>query len=259
MKQDQQKSSRRRVLSEEEWLVYQENRRATRAHVIPFVAWIACIFLVGQLALEDGSVVKAWVYAGQTVLGLALMVVLRPWQWYGAFQWRNLPLALVVGVGVFVVWVFPESAWLAERAPGLHAWYQRIFILPPWSVPDPPGISPYDPAVCGWGLSIMRIVGSAFVIAVAEEFFWRGWLYRWLLRENFLEADLGHWQTGMVLAVSAVFALEHMQWGVGFLAGLAYLWLMIRTRDLWAAIIAHVVTNLILGIYVIATESYNFW
>ena len=58
---------------------------------------------------------------------------------------------------------------------------------------------------------------------------------------------------------SALFAVEHLQWLAGLVAGLAYGWLYIRTRNLWAPIIAHAVTNGALGAYVVATGRWSFW
>ncbi len=259
MTQEQQDTTARRTLTEEEWAEREEIREATWGHVAPFLFWIACIFLIGQFAIDDDAVIRAWVYAVQTVAGLGLFLYFRPWRWYRPLQWRNVPLAVLVGVGVFVVWVFPETGWVGDRSPAFREFYLKYFIFPPWSVAEAPDISPFDPRVCGWSLTLFRLAGSAFVIAVIEEFFWRGWLYRWLLGRNFLKVDLGTWHTPMFLAVSAVFAVEHMQWAVGFLAGVAYLWLMIRTRDIWAAALAHVLTNLLLGVYVLAYGRYEFW
>jgi uncharacterized protein len=241
------------------WRERETLRQATWGHVAPFVFWIACIFLIGQFAIDSDDVIRAWVYAAQTVLGAGLFVYYAPWRYYSPLQWRNLPLALGVGVAVFVVWVLPEAGWVGERAPGFRAFYLQFGIFPPWKVAEVPESSAYAPAVCGWTLTLFRLAGSAFVIAVIEEFFWRGWLYRWLLGRNFMKVDLGRWDTSMVLAVSLVFALEHAQWAVGFLAGLAYLWLMIRTRDLWATALAHVLTNLLLGLYVLYYGRYEFW
>ncbi len=259
MKQDELAKKHGIELTEEEWQEREEVRAATWAHVTPFLFWIACIFLVGQFAIDDDDVVRAWVYAAQTVIGLGLFLYFRPWRWYARLNMRNVPLAIGVGVAVFVIWVLPETEWVGALAPGFQNFYLRIFIFPPWSVAEPPEISPFAPELAGWALTAMRLIGSAFVIAIIEEFFWRGWLYRWLLGRNFLKVDLGHWNTGVFLAVSAVFAVEHMQWGVGFIAGVIYLWMMIRTRDLWSVALAHVITNGLLGLYVIFYGKYEFW
>ncbi len=42
-------------------------------------------------------------------------------------------------------------------------------------------------------------------------------------------------------------------------AGLAYGWLYIRARNLWAPIVAHAVTNGALGAYVVTTGHWSFW
>ncbi len=253
------KQERRRWLTEAEWREHQEIKDATWGHVAPFIFWIACIFLVGQFALDETSVVRGWVYAVQTFVGAGLFCYFRPWRWYGPLQWRNVPLALGLGIAVFVIWILPETEWVGSRSPGFLTFYRRWLIFPPWSVAEPPATSPFDPAVNGWGIALIRLAGSAFVIAVIEEFFWRGWLYRWLLGRNFLKVDMGTWNTPLFLAVSAVFAVEHMQWAVGFIAGVAYLWMMIKTRDLWATALAHVVTNFLLGVYVLLYGRYEFW
>jgi len=237
----------------------EELRFATKSHVVPFVFWIVCIFLLGQFAFDDDDIFRAWVYAAQTVIGAGLLFYYRPWRWYAPLNVRHIPLALAVGVGVFGVWIFPQTAWLAERAPRFASAYATYMVFPPWKEALAPEQSPFDPAWCGWGLALMRLAGSAFVIAIIEEFFWRGWLYRWMLARNFLKADLGFYDRGIFVMVSFVFALEHAQYLVGFFAGIAYLWLMIRTRDIWAAALAHVVTNFLLGVYVLVAGAYQHW
>jgi len=59
--------------------------------------------------------------------------------------------------------------------------------------------------------------------------------------------------------VAAVFALEHDRWAAGLLAGVVYGWLAVRTGDVWTAALAHGVTNLALGVYVIVSRQYGFW
>ena len=56
-----------------------------------------------------------------------------------------------------------------------------------------------------------------------------------------------------------MFGLEHDRWLVGFVAGLIYGAFYVRTRDIWAVAFAHVVTNLLLGLYVLAWGEYTFW
>ena len=56
----------------------------------------------------------------------------------------------------------------------------------------------------------------------------------------------------------ALFSVEHDRWLVGAFAGAMYGWLAVR-KGILSAIIAHVTTNLALGIYVLETGNWQFW
>ena len=103
------------------------------------------------------------------------------------------------------------------------------------------------------------MVGTGVAIAFAEEFFWRGYLLRAARTPDFLDVPVGSFHAVSFLAVTAVFAAEHAELAAGFAAGLAYGLLFLRTRDVWAACIAHAATNLLLGFYVLATGHWEFW
>lgn len=117
----------------------------------------------------------------------------------------------------------------------------------------------YAPSVSGWGVALVRLVGSAFVISIIEEFFWRGFLYRWIQKVDFLSVDPGRLAWPAFLLTALIFGAEHTEWLAGIVCGLIYGYLYLKTRDIWAACIAHCVTNLLLGLYVLATGSYQFW
>jgi len=76
---------------------------------------------------------------------------------------------------------------------------------------------------------------------------------------DFLALDPAQIGFKALFVASALFAVEHLQWLAGLVAGLAYGWLYIRTRNLWAPIIAHSVTNGALGAYVVTTGHWGFW
>jgi CAAX prenyl protease-like protein len=227
--------------------------RAIWAHVAPFVGWLALMHFLDVKQLSP-----AMAYALRTVGCLALLLYFRPWRWYAAPSLRHVPLALGIGVLVFVLWVAGESAW-AGRLPALQELYLRWCVLPFGELREPITETPYAPAVCGWPLTAMRILGSGLVIAVIEEFFWRGFLYRWLLGLDFTRVDPGAFKPMPFVVVAVVFGAEHAEWLAGVVTGLLYGWLFVRTRDIWAAALAHVVTNLLLGLYVVHSGSYQFW
>ena len=225
-----------------------EEKLAAWRHVAPFLAWVLAMNLpMENLALR---------YAIQVLATVLTLAWVRPWRYYSPVTFRLQPLAILVGVAVFLIWVLPESPWL-RSCHGVQELYLRLAIrgVNPVSV----GPSPYAPEHCGWWLTAVRLAGSAFVIAMAEEFFWRGFLLRWLKGHPFTAIEPGHIGWGVLLLGSLVFGLEHSRWLAGMLAGVAYGYLYSRTRDLGAAITAHITTNFLLGLYVLATGSYGFW
>lgn len=225
----------------------------TAAHVAPFVAWLALMHF-----LDLPQVPPAWAYAIRSALCLALFVVCRPWRWYNRPQAKFLPLALVVGVGVLVAWIGLEGPWM-DAFPAVRDVYVKWGILPFGELREPVSKTPFAPEVCGWPLALVRLLGSGFVIGMIEEFFWRGFLYRWMLGLDFTQVPHGKFAWLPFLAVAAVFAAEHQEWLAGLIAGLAYGWLYVRTRDLWSAVVAHVLTNLLLGVYVLKFGQYLYW
>lgn len=223
---------------------------ATIAHAVPFIVWLILIFVLGEATAAK--------YGIRVVVALGLLLALRPWRWYAPFRVEHLLPAISVGLLVFVVWVAFETHF-ADRWPSVQRLYLLVGHLPPWEIVEPSGDTPYAPNVCGWFLTTIRILGSGLVIAVIEEMFWRGFIYRFLIDKNFLSVDLGKYNTLMFLFVVVAFGLEHQRWIAGIVAGYAYGRLLIQTRNIWAACVAHAVSNLLLGLYVVWTGKYEFW
>ncbi len=249
--------------------------RAAVRHAAPFLVWIG-VMLVGSLmhltpssgteeAASVDVVSDAGLYAIRTALCLLALVLLRPWTHYrGLFRARHLPAALLVGAAVFALWVVPSAEWFRALAPGLARAYETWCVRPFGSMRDLADAAAktaglYAPAATGWPLFALHMVGTGLAIAVAEEFFWRGYLLRAARTPDFLDLPIGEFHALSFLAVTAVFAAEHAEFAAGFLAGAAYGLLYLRTRDIWAACAAHAATNTLLGLYVLATGHWEFW
>lgn len=244
-----------------------ENSAAVWAHTIPFLAWLLMMSLLG-----DPSGMR---YLWQTVGGIILLLIFRPWRWYERPKLKSLPLALAVGLLVFVFWVGLESEFFKSALPGVSTFYEKYFVgltnlisfedgIQFGALREPlelgeNGLHHYDPRTTGWPLFWVHMLGTTLVIGAIEEFMFRGFLYRWMQGSPFFKKDLGVMNPGMCILVAIVFAVEHNEWLMGFLCGLMYTWLMVRTRDIWAPIWAHALTNGLLGWYAVATGSYHFW
>ena len=223
-----------------------ETAWAVARHIIPFILWV----VIMSLPIKD----VALRYAAQVVVCLVAFLALRPWRYYPAINIKALPLGVAVGVGVAGIWILPETIWI-QQFPALHEGYVRYFIRGS----DSGSGYVYAPEQCGWALSLIKLAGSACVIAVIEEFFWRGFLMRWLVKQDFLAVEPRTVGRGLFWIAAIAFGFEHNRWLVGVVAGLAYGWLYCRKGDIAAVSVAHITTNYLLGLYVLATGSYSFW
>ena len=219
--------------------------------IAPYIAWMALMS-----ALPSTAVCYA-VRTGVTLaVGIAAVAVWRRTVSGLAdssapsfrLSFADLAVGLAAGVFVWALWVFPERFEI----------YRKLFIIGGGDASVDAAQSPYDPAVCGWALTAVRFAGSAFVIAAAEEIFFRCFLYRWIAGRNWLSPDAAKFDMSAFLWTTALFALEHDRWLAGAAAGAAYACIAIR-RGISAAVVAHMTTNFILGLQVVATGAWGFW
>jgi CAAX prenyl protease-like protein len=121
----------------------------------------------------------------------------------------------------------------------------------------------FDPNVLSpagkWAFIAVRFAGLVLLVPVFEELFWRSFLIRWLIDQDFWKVPIGRVTPLAAGVSSAVFALAHPEWLPALLTGLIWAGLLWQTRSVSACVVSHVVANLALGIYVIATGEWKFW
>jgi CAAX prenyl protease-like protein len=163
------------------------------------------------------------------------------------FSW----LSVVVGVVGIVIWI---GLWMLQRKllPGLFAIDVRAAFNPFEELKDNPG----------WMRTFLgiRFFGLVVIAPIVEEFFLRGWLVRFCDDPDWDEIKLGVVGTwGWVgLIVYALFS--HPGEAVASVAWFSLVtWLYIRTGSIWNCVIAHFVTNLLLGLYVVYMGEWLLW
>lgn len=220
-----------------------KNRKATLLFILPFAAWMGLMFALPPTALSYAIRSAVTLCAGIACLHL----------------WRSGGASAEVGTACcrrrFPMWVRAAAGVIVGAAVcALWIW------LPAWPFPEPvaPDPSPYAPSVCGWSLTIAKLIGSAFIIAPVEEVFFRSFLYRWLQKRDFLSVPLARFDLSAFLWMVFLFTLEHDRPLAAALAGALYGLAAIRF-GLASAIVAHVVTNLLLALHVIFSNSWSFW
>ncbi len=158
--------------------------------------------------------------------------------------------SVLVGAGVFLVWIAPDAIWPGMREHWLFS--NSLMGLPGNQINARMSASPL--------FLTFRFLRSVLIVPVVEELFWRGWLMRWLIDRNFKSVPLGSYTRGSFWITALLFAVEHgSYWDVGLAAGCIYgLWI-IRAKRLGDCILAHAITNACLSAYVIAMGEWRYW
>ena len=108
-------------------------------------------------------------------------------------------------------------------------------------------------------MMVTRILGSTLVVPPLEEVFYRSFLYRYIVKPDFLSVSLNRFLPLPFLATAAVFGISHFQWLAGILCGMAYQWLVLRKNRLGDAMTAHAITNFLLGVWIVWRGAWQFW
>lgn len=227
--------------------------RPMLARGLPFACYIALLVIASLLpALQPASELASglpvdllWLYTVQIILVLGTLVIfcrdyLELWV-ASPVRIADWGLSLLLGILVFVLWINLDGSWatLGKARPGM--------------------IPTNDSGGIVWPLVVVRIFGAAAVVPVMEELFWRSFVQRWIDEKDFLALAPAAGNLRALLLTSVVFGFEHSQWLAGIFAGLAYGWLYRRCGNLWPPIVAHSLTNLMLGVWVVHTGQWHFW
>lgn len=214
-------------------------------------------------------------YVYTAKIGLTLLAMVLVWPGYCTFPWRVSGLSIGVGVVGVVLWialchlnlelkiVSPVDRFLGELIPG-------------WEDDETPSVglvgllgtgerSAFNPleeleSAPGWAYTFLaiRFFGLALLVPVIEEFFLRGFLMRYVMHEHWWQVPFGSVNRLAVVVGTAVPMLMHPS---ELLASLVWFsmvtWLMVRTRNIWDCVVAHAITNLLLGIYVVTWDQWQ--
>ncbi len=112
----------------------------------------------------------------------------------------------------------------------------------------------------GYAFLAVRFIGLAVVVPIIEEMFLRGFLMRFMTSENWWTLPLGAVSRNAIYAGTLYGMLTHP---AELLAAAAWFslvtWLMLRTKNVWDCVIAHAMTNLLLGVWVVTTGEWHWW
>jgi CAAX prenyl protease-like protein len=217
------------------------------AYVVPFGLFMGGLALVAAVRFLGGTSLflakpEYWVYPLQTfVCGGALVFYWRRYDFGKGGAWLA---AVAAGILVFALWIAPQ--FFPGAAPRTDGFDPTVFSGSPFLY---------------WLSVVARFARLVVIVPLVEEIFWRGFLMRYLIREDFGNVPLGAYDFRSFFGVAVLFMLVHQMpdWPAAFLTGLIFNGLLVRTKSLGACVVAHAVTNLALGIYIMATRQWGFW
>jgi hypothetical protein len=232
-----------------------------------FVLPLAVFMLVGSIepTPERPFELMGWqipyssyplVYAVKLALTMAVMAQVG-WRGYRQFPLRVTPWAPAVGVIGVVLWIGLAKLGLEERLlgplglGGFVAQGERAAFNPFEAWPEQAGLA--------WLFLGVRFWGLVVIVPVIEEFFLRGFLMRFVIAPDWWRVPFGT-LTPLAIAVGTLVPVlmhpgEMLAAAVWFsmITGL-----MAMTRNIWDCVVAHATTNLLLGVYVVATGEWRF-
>jgi uncharacterized protein len=214
------------------------SRSPILVRIAPFLIFAGLTTLQGRFG--DGS--RYWIYLIKTLLGAVLIWWMRPF--VPEMRWRLSWQAVAVGILVFGIWVGLDSFYpkwgTSEAQWNPHEYFGRNSVL-------------------AWFMIIVRLGGVALVVPGLEEVFYRSFMYRYVVRPAFESVSLRCLNWTALTVTAAIFGFAHFEWLAAILCALLYQALVISKGRLGDAMLAHAVTNLLLGLWVVGREAWHFW
>lgn len=222
------------------------DKRKLAAFALPMAIFLALLAVVSVLRKPGGTFWLAspeyWIFPAQTLICAALLIWF--WREYD-FRAPAKPLfAVAVGLAVFALWIAPQQVF--GFAPRMSGFDPEVFSGQPTMY---------------WGTVAFRFLRLVIVVPLVEEIFWRGFLLRYLINEKFTEVPIGafSWLSFAIVTLAFGFTHSPADWIAALVTGALYNLVAYRTRSLMSCVIAHAVTNLLLGIWIMATRQWGFW
>lgn len=188
------------------------------------------------------SSAEYWIYPAQTILCGGLLLWFR--REYNFHRLTQLIFSVGTAIFVFVLWISPQAFFGFEpRTAGFN--------------PDAFSVNPS----LYWTTVILRFARLVVVVPFMEEIFWRGFLLRFLVEEEFERLPFGSFSWFPFVAVTLAFGFSHSKadWVAALITGAIYNGVAYRTKSLSSCVLTHAVTNLLLGLWIMKTKQWGFW
>lgn len=214
---------------------------AALPYVLPFALYMAFLGVQSRFPAES----LVWLYPLKALVVAAALVAFH--RRYEELRPPFSPLALLTGALAIALWIALDPFY-----PGLS----RVMGGAAQAPFDPSAITD---ATQRLAFLVFRVAGAVIVVPLMEELFWRGFLIRWLVKDDFRQVPVGTFTPLSFGATVVLFGVEHEQWLAGMLCGALYNGLLYRTKNLTDCVVAHATSNALLAAWVLARGDWKFW
>lgn len=208
-------------------------------YIVPMALFLGITFLEGEMAAN-----YVYIYFAKIAIVIGALIWAKPTWKDIKFDAKQVPFAVIIGLVLFAVWVGIEK-FLPYPHLGTRTAYN-----PFEKIPD---------AGLRTAFIAVRFLGLALIVPFMEELFWRSFGLRYASQTDFRALEIGTFTKMGAALCCGVFALAHPEWIPALFFAAAMTALVWKTKSIFACIVAHAVTNLSLGIYVVNQGAWALW
>ncbi len=237
--------------------------RPTLAFLLPLFVFLVIVqwypSFAGTQQAADGVVsFDTKTYMVMLIVQIAIAMSLMIWfrkVYFRHFPLNISPLSVLVGAVGIIVWVGLCHLEIENYVMGLVGWGRTSA--------ERPSFNPFLhlPTV-GWQIAFLvpRFVVLAIIVPIIEELFLRGLVVRYVHDPDWEMVPLQGLSWSAVLAPTVYGVATHPGEAVAAIAWFSLVtWLMLKTGNVWDCVVAHAITNLLLGLYVIWFAQWQLW
>ncbi len=248
----------------------QDPERLTRAHVIPFVAFMSfmlMLMVLGYLIEWKHPDAPWWrqdpaqfVYPVQTLVTLGFLI--HYWKNY-TFNWsvKWSLVAIVFGAIGIGFWILPTALYDHWKLEGPTHGLLKLLGVADRREGFDPGI--FQNPIAYWASLSFRFFRAVVVVALVEEILWRGFLMRFVCdwEGDYWKQPFGRPNWLSYGVVTGLFILAHASedYAGAFVYGSITYLLCIWSKNLGACVVMHATANLLMGIYAMTYGKYGLW
>ena len=243
------------------------------AYILPFVVFSVVMAFYPKFgesyeneqnnAVAQAATSETWLYMGllglQILLAVCLVVYFRK-VYLDAFPFKISLWSFVVGAIGVVLWVVLAELGIARSIA------ERVGLAEGGARPSFNPNTINDSLARGLFL-VTRFAVLVGVVPIVEELFLRGWVVKWIEEPNFgmttepMEpVSLKTLGTAALFSASVYGVLTHPLEAIAAFVWFGLITLLARrTGSVWDCIVAHAVTNGLLGVYVLWWKQWHLW